>query len=185
MLIVLLPRGRPSVRPDDMRSLLPHSPHRAPIPHHSLARSSLLPVACPTCAACSTLLAPTCRVPPPTPLAPARRARQPPDWAKAGAGGAGGGGARAPPLAQVLVLLTCRRSPPTLTSTTTIYRPRPPLYYKTHVSCFRGMLQVFHINVVKVDRDVAYVAMAIHINCKRVFQMFHQFIQTYVASVFI
>jgi hypothetical protein len=37
------------------------------------------------------------------------------------------------------------------------------------------MLQVFHVDVVKVDRDVAYVAMAIHICCKRLFQMVHRF----------
>jgi hypothetical protein len=29
--------------------------------------------------------------------------------------------------------------------------------------CFRGMLQVFFIDVAKVDRDVAYVAMAIYV----------------------
>ena len=47
------------------------------------------------------------------------------------------------------------------------------------------MLQVFHMDAVKVDQDVAYVAMAIHICCKRLFQMFHLFFQTYVISVFI
>jgi hypothetical protein len=45
------------------------------------------------------------------------------------------------------------------------------VYFK----CFRYcicMLQVFHMDVTKVDRDVAYVAMAIHVCCKRLFQMF-------------
>jgi hypothetical protein len=42
---------------------------------------------------------------------------------------------------------------------------------------------VVHMNVVKVDWDVAYVAMAIHVCCKRLFQMFHLFFQTYVTSV--
>jgi hypothetical protein len=37
------------------------------------------------------------------------------------------------------------------------------------------MLQVFHTDVVKLDRDVAYVAMAIQVCCKRLFQMFHLF----------
>jgi hypothetical protein len=37
------------------------------------------------------------------------------------------------------------------------------------------MLQVFHVNVVKVNRNVTYVAMAIHICCKCLFQMFQQF----------
>jgi hypothetical protein len=32
---------------------------------------------------------------------------------------------------------------------------------------------VFHMDVVKIDRDVAHVAMVIHICCKRPVQMFH------------
>jgi hypothetical protein len=36
------------------------------------------------------------------------------------------------------------------------------------------MLQVFHLDVAKVDPDVAYVSMSIHMCCKR---------YTYVASV--
>jgi len=39
------------------------------------------------------------------------------------------------------------------------------------------------MDVAKVDPDVAYVAMALHICCKRLFQMFHLFLQTFVASV--
>jgi hypothetical protein len=37
--------------------------------------------------------------------------------------------------------------------------------------CFIGMLQVFYIDIVKVDRDVAQVTMCF----KRMFQMFHMF----------
>jgi hypothetical protein len=44
---------------------------------------------------------------------------------------------------------------------------------------------VLHMDVEKVDRDIAYVAMAIHIYCNRPFQMFYLFFQRYVASVFI
>jgi hypothetical protein len=44
---------------------------------------------------------------------------------------------------------------------------------------------VFPIDVAKVDWDVAYVAMVVHICCKRLSPMFHLFFQTYVASVFI
>jgi hypothetical protein len=44
---------------------------------------------------------------------------------------------------------------------------------------------VFHTDVVKVDRDVVYVAMVVHICRKSLFSMFHLFFQTYVASVFI
>jgi hypothetical protein len=32
--------------------------------------------------------------------------------------------------------------------------------------CFRGTLQVFHTDVAKVDWDVAYVAMVVHVYCK-------------------
>jgi hypothetical protein len=41
---------------------------------------------------------------------------------------------------------------------------------------------MFYVDVAKVDRYVAYVAMAIHICVKCMFLMFHLF-QTYVASV--
>jgi hypothetical protein len=41
--------------------------------------------------------------------------------------------------------------------------------------CFRSMLQVFHMDVAKVDRDVAHGAMDIHVCCKCMFQMFHLF----------
>ena len=50
---------------------------------------------------------------------------------------------------------------------------------------FRGMLQVFYIDVAKVDRDVAYVAMVVHVCCKLLFSVFHILFLTYVASVFI
>jgi hypothetical protein len=42
------------------------------------------------------------------------------------------------------------------------------------------------MDVEKVDQDVAYVAMVVHVCCKRLFQMFYLFFfWTYVASVFI
>jgi hypothetical protein len=46
------------------------------------------------------------------------------------------------------------------------------------------MLQGFRIGVAKVDCDVVYVAMVVHVCCKRLFPMF-LFFQTYVAIVFI
>ena len=49
--------------------------------------------------------------------------------------------------------------------------------------CFRGMFQVFHTDVAKVDRDVPYVAMVVHVCCNRLSSMFHLFFQTYVANV--
>jgi hypothetical protein len=54
------------------------------------------------------------------------------------------------------------------------------------------MLQVSYVDVAKVDRDVAYVAMTIHVCCKCVFKCFSYFIwilhmlqwlYTYIASV--
>jgi hypothetical protein len=49
---------------------------------------------------------------------------------------------------------------------------------KAHVAsvyfkCFRGILQVFYTDVVKVDQDVAYVAIVIHVCCKFLFALFH------------
>jgi hypothetical protein len=38
---------------------------------------------------------------------------------------------------------------------------------------FRGMLQVFQMDVAKVNWDVAYVAIVVHVCCKRLFPMFH------------
>jgi hypothetical protein len=44
---------------------------------------------------------------------------------------------------------------------------------------------VFYMDVAKVDRDVAYVVMVVHVYYKRLFLVFHLFFQTYVARVFI
>ena len=48
------------------------------------------------------------------------------------------------------------------------------VYFKCF-RCFRGMLQVFHIDVSKVDHDVAHVAMVVYVCCKRLLQMFYLF----------
>jgi hypothetical protein len=54
-----------------------------------------------------------------------------------------------------------------------------------HFKCFRGMLQVFHTDVAKVDRDVAFVAMV----CTRMLQAsvpnVSSFFHMHVASMFI
>jgi hypothetical protein len=42
---------------------------------------------------------------------------------------------------------------------------------------------LFHLDVTKLDRDVTYIAMAIHTCFKHMFYVFHLF-QTYVISVF-
>jgi hypothetical protein len=41
---------------------------------------------------------------------------------------------------------------------------------------------LFHLDVTKLDRDVTYIAMAIHTCFKHMFYVFHLF-QTYVVSV--
>jgi hypothetical protein len=41
------------------------------------------------------------------------------------------------------------------------------------------------MDVTKIDQDIAYVAMIVHVCCKRPFPMFHLFFQTNVASMFI
>ena len=45
--------------------------------------------------------------------------------------------------------------------------------------------KVFHMNVAKIDHDVAHVAMVVNVCCKCPFQRFHLIFQTYVASVLI
>jgi hypothetical protein len=45
------------------------------------------------------------------------------------------------------------------------------------------MLQVFHLDVAKVDLDVVYVVMAIHVCSRACFKCFICF-QTYVAKLF-
>jgi energy-converting hydrogenase Eha subunit C len=55
--------------------------------------------------------------------------------------------------------------------------------YVSSVSDVSGMLQVFRIDVAKVDRDVAYVASVSEACRNRLFIMLYLF-QTYVASVF-
>ena len=49
--------------------------------------------------------------------------------------------------------------------------------------CFRGMLQVFRMDVAKVDRNGAYTAMAIQACCKSLFQMFRLFLR-HILQVF-
>jgi hypothetical protein len=44
---------------------------------------------------------------------------------------------------------------------------------------------VFQMDIAKVDRDVAHVAVAIYVCCKYLFQMFHMFFEMYIASVFL
>jgi hypothetical protein len=61
--------------------------------------------------------------------------------------------------------------------------PACELLVKAHVAnvyfkcfrCFKGILQVFHIDLVKVDPDVLYFAMVVHVRCKRLFVMFYLF----------
>jgi hypothetical protein len=50
---------------------------------------------------------------------------------------------------------------------------------------FQRYVTNVYMDVAKIDQDVSYVAMVVHLCCKRLFQMFRQFLQTYVGSVFI
>jgi hypothetical protein len=50
--------------------------------------------------------------------------------------------------------------------------------------CFRLMLQVFHLDVAKVDLDIAYVAMTIHACFKHMFQVFHLCSDVYYKCFF-
>ena len=38
------------------------------------------------------------------------------------------------------------------------------------------MFKVFHADVAKVDRDVTYVAIVVHLCCKRIFSIFYLFL---------
>jgi hypothetical protein len=85
-------------------------------------------------------------------------------------------GGRAP---AAILILYCDLAPDPAMQCST----RPPIcqgLLKAHIAsvcfkCFRCILQVFHMHVVKVDLYVAYVAMTIHVCCKRLFQMFYLF----------
>ena len=60
---------------------------------------------------------------------------------------------------------------------------------KTHVAslcfiCFIDMLQVFYVDIAKVDQDVANVASVSEACCKRLFKMFHLFFRRMFANVF-
>jgi hypothetical protein len=44
---------------------------------------------------------------------------------------------------------------------------------------------VFHVDVAKVDRNIAYIAIVVHVCCKLMLPIFYLFFHTYVASVFI
>jgi hypothetical protein len=47
------------------------------------------------------------------------------------------------------------------------------------------MLHMFHKDVVKIDRDVAYVAMVVYVCCKLLFPMFHLFSDIYCKCVYL
>jgi hypothetical protein len=73
------------------------------------------------------------------------------------------------------------------------YKQQGDVVLKVHVksiysncfTCFIGMSQVFHMDVAKVNQDVAYVAMAIYACCKCLFQMFHLFIRSMLHAFYV
>jgi hypothetical protein len=58
------------------------------------------------------------------------------------------------------------------------------MYVSSVSDVIKAMLQVFRMDVAKLDRDVAYVANISEACCNRLLKMFHLF-QTNVATVFI
>ena len=48
-------------------------------------------------------------------------------------------------------------------------------YVSSVSDVFIWMLHAFHLDVAKVDRDVAHVAVVVHVCCKYLFQMFQLF----------
>jgi hypothetical protein len=63
-------------------------------------------------------------------------------------------------------------APPAPIPTARIGRPDLPHVTSTCFRCFICMLQVFHTDVVKLDQDVVYVAMVVHVCCKCLFPIF-------------
>jgi hypothetical protein len=53
-----------------------------------------------------------------------------------------------------------------------VFRHVASLYFK-YFSCFRCTFRVFRTNVAKVYQDIAYVAMIVHVCCKRLAPVFH------------
>jgi hypothetical protein len=85
-----------------------------------------------------------------------------------------------------------QRDPCATGASSSMIRPSGKVRLRTGIACckvclryFILMLQVFHVDVAKVDQNVSYVAMVVHVCCKLLFPMFELFFQTYVASVFI
>jgi hypothetical protein len=57
--------------------------------------------------------------------------------------------------------------------------------FKYYCKYFRVMLHVFHIDVAKVDWDVVYAAMVIHVCYKRLFPMFYLFSDVCCKNVYL
>jgi hypothetical protein len=58
-------------------------------------------------------------------------------------------------------------------------------YLSSVFRCFRGMLQVFQMDVVKVDQDVAYVAMVVQVCCKGLLPMFSSVFLEHMLCVYL
>jgi hypothetical protein len=142
-----------------MRPPRAHPRRRPPVVFSNPAAfsSRSLPVWTP-CARSTSLLPRTH----PMSLSPARRTRRPPRQAKSGAASDGGGGRATPP------------------PTPTAGIARAGLQHVASAClkcfiCFRRYVSSVSCGRCKVDRDVAYVVMIIHVCCKCLFPMFHLF----------
>jgi hypothetical protein len=55
-----------------------------------------------------------------------------------------------------------------------------------HLKCFRCFRCMFHMDVAKVDRDITYIAMVVHVRCKHMSPMFHLFFSnTYCKCIYL
>jgi hypothetical protein len=70
------------------------------------------------------------------------------------------------------------RAPCVAAMSSSVIRPSNKVTLRAENACYKIMFQVFqmfHVDVAEVDRNVAYVAMIVHVYCKLLFPMFQLF----------
>jgi hypothetical protein len=60
-------------------------------------------------------------------------------------------------------------------------RPSKAHVVRVCFKCFIWILQVFYLDIAKIDSNVAHVVVATHVCFKSMFQMFHLIFWTYVC----
>jgi hypothetical protein len=82
----------------------------------------------------------------------------------------------------VVVVLARRQIPPRHPKSTGSDPPLPHVV-NVYFRCFKGVLQLFHIDVAKLDRHVfAHIASVSEVCCKSLFKMYHLF-EMYVENI--